>query len=69
LFKWPKTRETFWKSKILRNRDRDQENIAALVTAGYRVRVIWECETRLSQELFDEIADKTARWVRVERNV
>ncbi|MGP1275832.1 MAG: very short patch repair endonuclease [Caulobacterales bacterium] len=43
LFKWPKTREQFWREKIGRNQERDAEARKALVTEGWRVLVIWEC--------------------------
>ena len=43
LFKWPKTREDFWREKISANVDRDIRNIQALEDAGLRVGIIWEC--------------------------
>ena len=46
LFKWPKTRATFWKAKINRNVERDREVRIALKTAEWRVIVIWECALR-----------------------
>jgi len=32
--------------KLARNQERDAENEGALRAAGWRVVVIWECETR-----------------------
>jgi len=43
LFKWPKTRATFWKNKIDRNMERDRAALSALKAAGWRALVIWEC--------------------------
>lgn len=43
LFKWPKTRAAFWKSKIDRNMARDRQALAALKADGWRVLVVWEC--------------------------
>jgi DNA mismatch endonuclease (patch repair protein) len=43
LFKWPKTRRDFWRKKIEGNAARDEKNIQALLDAGWRVMVIWEC--------------------------
>ena len=43
LFKWPKTREAFWKSKINRTMERDREVSAVLRAAGWRTLVVWEC--------------------------
>jgi DNA mismatch endonuclease, patch repair protein len=36
----------YWRPKLLRNQARDAINRAALEAAGWRVYVIWECETR-----------------------
>lgn len=43
LFRWPGTREDFWRTKIGRNVERDQEVDVALDQAGWRVLTIWEC--------------------------
>ncbi|WP_417480315.1 very short patch repair endonuclease [Maricaulis maris] len=45
-FKWPKTREKFWREKILTNRKRDEKQISDLVRSGWRVSVVWECALR-----------------------
>jgi DNA mismatch endonuclease (patch repair protein) len=41
----PKTRRAFWVSKFEKNVDRDSRAVAALRAMGWRVVVIWECET------------------------
>lgn len=46
LFKWPKTRETFWQEKIEGNRLRDRNIRAALSAMDMRHRTVWECELR-----------------------
>jgi DNA mismatch endonuclease (patch repair protein) len=46
LFKWPASREEFWRAKIESNIQRDARNIAALLDAGWRVATIWECGLR-----------------------
>lgn len=43
LFRWPKTREAFWREKISRNRERDAEAEILLDHADWRVLKIWEC--------------------------
>ena len=43
LFRWPKTRATFWRTKINGNMERDQRVLAALEAEGWRVLVVWEC--------------------------
>lgn len=43
LFRWPKTREEFWRDKIRGNVARDQAALAALQEAGWRTGIVWEC--------------------------
>lgn len=53
----PKTRVDFWTSKIVRNRERDQQNEQNLLAQGWKVLIVWQCELkdldRLSQKLHD----------------
>lgn len=42
----PKTRHEFWSRKFEANVARDQLQIAALKAAGWRVLVVWECESK-----------------------
>jgi DNA mismatch endonuclease (patch repair protein) len=42
----PKSREGFWAEKFDRNVRRDGENVDKLARLGWRVLVIWECETK-----------------------
>ncbi|MFZ2161979.1 MAG: very short patch repair endonuclease [Sideroxyarcus sp.] len=42
----PKSKQDYWIPKINRNRERDAENLAALKALGWRVLVVWECETK-----------------------
>lgn len=41
----PKSRSDFWIPKLTGNAARDQRNAAALRALGWRVLVIWECES------------------------
>ena len=43
IFKWPKSRENFWRSKIEANKRRDVASISALTNDGWRVGTVWEC--------------------------
>jgi DNA mismatch endonuclease, patch repair protein len=43
LFKWPKTREDFWRAKIARNQELDAKAEATLSKTDWRYAVIWEC--------------------------
>ena len=42
----PKSRAAFWTEKFAANVERDARQEAALRTLGWRVLVIWQCETR-----------------------
>ncbi len=42
----PRTRVRFWMGKFSDNVARDRRTEQALVTLGWRILVIWECETR-----------------------
>ena len=41
----PKHNRQFWLEKFLANRSRDSKSIRALRATGYKVLLIWECET------------------------
>jgi DNA mismatch endonuclease (patch repair protein) len=51
----PKTRRQFWTEKFLANIARDRRNVEALEAAGWRVAIIWECETRKANSLKDKL--------------
>jgi DNA mismatch endonuclease, patch repair protein len=42
----PKTRTTWWKNKLDKNKERDKKVTSELKRIGYSVLVIWECETK-----------------------
>lgn len=43
MFRFPKSNEVFWRTKIEHNVKRDVAVAAALLRLGWRVLVIWEC--------------------------
>jgi DNA mismatch endonuclease (patch repair protein) len=45
----PKTGISMWQAKFERNVERDAENISKLTMLGWRVEIIWECETKSSE--------------------
>jgi DNA mismatch endonuclease, patch repair protein len=55
----PKTRTDFWLKKFSENKVRDEKNQTSLLSRGWNVIVVWECETakldklaaRLNKEL------------------
>lgn len=44
VFKWPTSRRSWWKAKLLGNRKRDARGQRELEKVGWKVIVIWECE-------------------------
>lgn len=52
----PKSKQDYWLPKIERNRARDAENLAVLTGNGWRVLIVWECETKMVDELTKKLA-------------
>lgn len=42
----PKSNQAYWLPKLRRNVERDRRSIRALRKQGWRVLVVWECQTR-----------------------
>jgi len=56
LFKWPKSREAFWRTKIAGNIGRDQRVRDALRELGWRIADVWECALKGRERLpLDEV--------------
>jgi DNA mismatch endonuclease, patch repair protein len=51
----PKTRQDYWCPKLERNRRRDVENTAKLEQLGWKVLVVWECETAKEKRLTNRL--------------
>ena len=49
----PSTNTDFWKAKFAENKRRDRRNERDLRRAGWRVFVIWECQTESSKLIGD----------------
>jgi DNA mismatch endonuclease (patch repair protein) len=51
----PKTRQTYWRPKLTGNQERDRKNLKLLRALGWKVLVVWDCQTvnadRLSTRL------------------
>ena len=45
-FVWPSSNQDYWRSKILRNVERDQLSRQELEVLGWKVIVVWECELK-----------------------
>lgn len=65
LFKWPKSREQFWRGKLGGNKKRDRKHVRELLALGWRVAVVWECDLKGQT---DSARTKTIRklssWIR-----
>lgn len=53
----PATRKTFWQEKFADNVRRDRSNTRALRVLGWRVFVVWECQTSRASFL-DRLVDR-----------
>jgi DNA mismatch endonuclease, patch repair protein len=51
-----RTRADFWAAKRQGNVARDANNVIALEKAGWRVLIIWECETKPNHDLVARLA-------------
>lgn len=65
LFKWPSTREEFWRKKLLGNEKRDELNKKRLNEKGWRVMEVWECSVRgKTRKAADQVAERINAWLR-----
>lgn len=59
----PKTRTEWWQAKFDGNVERDRRNQRALRKLGWKVIVVWECETKKPEEI-DKVANRIAKSLR-----
>ena len=65
LFKWPSSRQEFWRKKINRNIEKDREVLSALLEQGWRILIVWECAIKgKARVTLDEAIDKITLWIR-----
>ncbi len=65
LFRWPASRQEFWREKITGNVTRDASTRARLLGMGWRVLVVWECALKGSGRLpLGLVIDQVAAWLR-----
>ncbi|MCG2594591.1 DNA mismatch endonuclease Vsr [Ramlibacter sp. XY19] len=64
----PRTNRVFWEDKLSRNVERDELAAMTLVTAGWRVVIVWECALRSSRarSSFEAAMDRLAIWIRAD---
>lgn len=53
----PESNTDYWVSKLEKNVKRDREAIDSLEAAGWRVLVVWECETKDIEALTDRLQE------------
>ena len=58
----PKTNTDFWKAKITRNQERDQEVWRKLEANGWYVLIVWECE--LKKDRFESTLEHVIETIR-----
>lgn len=64
LFRWPKTREAFWRDKIGANVRRDTANYEKLLQNVWRVGIIWECALKGPHRLaLNEVIGRVTDWL------
>ena len=56
-----KTNAAFWSKKISDNIEREGRNIAAITEQGWRVVIVWECQTKDLTRLRSLLADELIR--------
>jgi len=63
LFKWPKTRQEFWRKKIDKNHENDELSFEELSKLGWRICVVWECALRGKNKDLTKVIDKITKWL------
>ena len=56
----PISNRKYWLAKIARNKARDAENITQLKRLGWRVFIVWECQTNQMQTMSNALDDMRA---------
>ncbi len=51
----PATRTKFWRDKREGNVERDKRNLRKLKSIGWKVLIIWECQTRDTKKLIQRL--------------
>lgn len=55
LARLPKSRLDFWQPKLEGNRARDRSTMDRLLSTGWRVGVVWECQLRDMEQVENEL--------------
>lgn len=57
----PKSNVLYWRPKLQGNKRRDSLNLKTLRSRGWRVLVVWECQTKKLSSLMKRIRDYLSR--------
>jgi len=64
VFRWPKTRESFWREKIGATIERDRKAVENLQDDGWRIAKVWECALKGKRRLLlPDVIDSLAIWL------
>lgn len=64
LFKWPSTRQEFWRDKIQGNIDRDQKNVTTCHNLGLRSLILWECALKGKyKKSLEDVISQITNWL------
>lgn len=64
LFRYPASREEFWRTKIEANRARDRAVQSRLLYDGWRILTVWECAVRGNNRMgVDKVLNMAAEWL------
>ena len=65
LFRWPSSREQFWREKIVGNMERDARSRDELFRLGWRVAEVWECQLKgRARQPEEEVLRRLAEFLR-----
>ena len=62
LYRIPKTNTEFWRAKVTRNQERDQEVWRQLESKGWSVIIVWECQ--LKKNILKDTVESVAAEIR-----
>lgn len=65
----PKSNIEYWKTKIIKNKKRDVENIEKLLALGWKVATIWECALKGRNSIpLNVLISQLEHWITFGRN-
>jgi DNA mismatch endonuclease, patch repair protein len=66
LSKIPDANRAFWETKLMATQARDYVSQMAIVSAGWRVAIVWECALRgkLAESQLPRLSRNLERWIR-----